>query len=446
MLKQEWPPTQGELADELERLRTKGLLTYDPKRYPSLSDACQRADYVLANGDPDIERMLADVTTALGADIGRQASALLGVEPDLQTPSSYDRETEAAQRRGVGQRQFQKKYRDSTISAVARAIVKQFTEHTSLEDPSASSYKSPFKDWHEKAWVRHGHQHSYEFDRNLDSWPRDLVPVLKHPNAPLLNENQLQEILILSLYNYLHFTVELETGPVNYIANRIRDTNFLDWLPPTLKNDSLLIYTDEAGHAEMSQELMINVESYTGVAPDTVKPQFLRVLDKLKRERLPVEHDFVTLLFVIVSETLITGSLSKVPDDENVQTVVRDVTRDHAQDERRHHAYFAKLLPLIWQRLPAPLRHEAVLLLPHLLKAFLDIDRAATKRILDRYTSVFPHAGDALVAITSLPEVVSGIQQSAKPTLTLLTREGVMNEPGARDIFEKFGLLEKAAS
>jgi hypothetical protein len=447
MPKADWPPTQEELFADLEGVRRSGLAALvgsSPDEQRALRDAALRLGVLFPGGEPDIESLLEAAVSDLGeTEIGRSARALIGLEPDLRLQRALDREIEAGERRDrkIGQRQFQREYRDPTLRAVARELVKRLAAE--MESVDDSTYKSPFTDWHEKAWIRRGEKHSAEFDRDQDFFSRDLVPLLSHAGASQLNEDQQQEILIHSLYNYLNFTVELETGPVNEVCNKLRDVNFLDWLPTSLKEDALRIYTDEGGHAEMSEELLVRVRQFTGVVPMTVRPQFLRVLDKLKRDRLVISSDFVTLLFVIVSETLITGSLNRLPNDQRVQSVVRSVAGHHAKDESKHHAYFSRLLPMVWNRLPNPLKHEGVLLFPHLLKAFLEIDTRATHKIAERYPTAFPNPGDVVQSIASSPEALDTVRKSARPTITLLKREGILDEPGAREALVGAGLIEE---
>lgn len=243
--------------------------------------------------------------------------------------------------RGSTPQTFQRRYRHPALRALALEVVKRLSK-----PPPDPSYKSSFEGWHESSYVRSGPKQAAEFEMGRDFYSRALVPILKHPDAEGLNEQQVQEILILSLYNYLEFTVQLETGPVNEICKKIREASFLDWLPIDLKRDALRIYTDEGAHAEMSNDLLSSVRAFMQVPPIAVRPQFLTVLDRLKRRHLDIESDFVTLLFVIVSETLITGSLGQLPKDKAVQQRVSDVAKDHARDEARHHSYFSEVVPL----------------------------------------------------------------------------------------------------
>jgi len=434
----DWPPSVADLVRDLDLLRSKGWISIEERRLPALTRACARLNFVYASGDPDVEGLVRAAVGDLGNDeLGRSAFALFGLDDTSRQLAMSFREEAAGRVMGISQRQFQRTRRSQVMQALARQIVARMT--TRVPSVVSESYRSPFLEWHEKSWVRKGKTQAQEFESNLDFFSRELVPVFDLPEAAQLSEEQVREVLVLWLYNYLDFTVQLEVGPVNYVCQRIHDASFLDWLPVTSKDDALRIYTDEGGHAEMSNELSRRVQLFTGVKPFRIRPQFLVKLDELRRDRLPMERDFVTLLFVIVSETLITGTLSKLPSDATVQPSVRAVAADHASDERRHHAYFAQLLEMIWPRFPKPLRRRAVLLFPILLHAFLDLDREALRNILSRFPSVFREPDVIIANLITSTSVKRKLQESARPSISQLRKAGVLDEAKAIEVFEAAG-------
>ncbi len=441
-----WPPTLVELVPDLDAVRAGGLDVIAKRELPALARACKRLGQTFDTGDPDVEGLLRSAVDALAAtEPGRAARLMFGIGQDERSLSMEAREGLAGEQFGIRQRQFQRTRRTQVLNAVAQQILRMMSAASSPDDGQAG-YRSPMRSWDEKAWVRAGSRQTYPFEPDLDFFPRSLVPILATSEAQALSEDQVQEILVLWLYNYLHFTVVLEVGPVNEVCQRISSAAFMDWLPNRLKEDALKIYTDEGGHAQMSKELSRSVQEFTALRPVTGHPQFLTDLDRLKRNRLPFQSEFVTLLFVMVSETLITGSLNAIPGDTSVQRAVRDVAKDHAADESRHHSFFTQLLKIIWPRLNPVLRQEAVLLLPGLLRAFLDVDQGAVRRILQRYPIVFPEPGRTMTELVGSQSVERGLQASAKPTLTLFGRVGVFDEPGAIESFERNGFIVEPAA
>jgi hypothetical protein len=299
------------------------------------------------------------------------------------------------------------------------------------------TYRSSFERWDELSWVRAKPRRSSPFARELLYFSPDQCPVLGHPEVARAPVGE--EILIHALYLYLEFTVRLETGPVNEICAALRSPAFLSWLPPRMKEDALRIYADEAGHAEMTGALLSAVRAETSVEPVPHKPWFLRELARLRGDRRPM----VKLFFVIVSETLITGTLTELPRDQRVQRAVREVVSDHAADEARHHAFFRQLFDLLWPRLPAAERHEISLLLPEIVLAFLTPDVPAWTAVLGRYPKYFPEPGRIAAETAARFTGHSTGARTARATLGMLRQAGVLDPPDVALAFGRAGLLEE---
>jgi hypothetical protein len=295
-------------------------------------------------------------------------------------------------------------------------------------------YQSGFDDWDRRAWVRAKPHRDAPFVPELLYFSPELSVLLRHEEVQAAPEAVRRTLLVHCLYDYLEFTVRLEVGPVNEVCLLLRSPTFLPWLPAGMKDDALRIYTEEAGHAEMSHALMSAVRATTGVAPIAGEPRFLRELDRLYAAESPAFRPLVKLFFVVVSETLITGTLTRLPHDRRVQHAVRDLARDHAADEGRHHAYFRQLFEYLWPRLPLPLRRKVGVLLPEMILAFLAPD---VPSLADRLaaTAAFddPHriAVEAVACARTREEIALG----ARPTLRMLASERVFDDPVIVDAF-----------
>ena len=149
-------------------------------------------------------------------------------------------------------------------------------------------------------------------------------------------------------------------------------------LPETMIEDAYKIYTDEAWHAQFSDDLQRQVAVKTGVGPSVFEePNFFRKLKGSSTDLGPDEQRLVMIFFTIVSETLISAILSGIPSDTRVVTAVRELVADHAEDEGRHHAYFSRLLEFTWPRLNKTQRAVIGPLLPEMILAFLEPDFVA---------------------------------------------------------------------
>lgn len=318
---------------------------------------------------------------------------------------------------------------------------KMYSPRFQLSDLPSTSYGPLFQQWDEKSWVRNKPHRTAPFDEKLFYYSKGLATLFAHPKVRNAKEKTQRSLLVLHLYNYLEFTVRLELGPVNEVSQMLRREDFLPWLPPQMKDDALKIYVDEGGHAEMSHVFMIEVEKATKVGRLKIQPVFLKTLDDLVGREEPEYHSMIKLFFVIISETLITGTLVKLPKDESVQKAVRELASDHATDEGRHHAYFRGVFEYVWPRLPREMRRKMGLLLPDMILAFLQPDAHALTLMLEQFPKEFPTPGQVVEEVIGYKSTREGILTAAAPTLRLLRDNRVLDDPEIADAFRGLGLI-----
>ena len=306
--------------------------------------------------------------------------------------------------------------------------------------PSAS-YESQFVKWDELAYIRKKSRRATPFERDLYFYPQGLATLFAHPNVARSPEHVRRELLVLHLYNFLEFTVKLELGPVNEVNKMLCDEEFLPWLPSQMRDDAFKIYIDEGAHAEMCHRLMTAVQETTKVERLRLKPAFLRAIDDLVDSEEPEYRPLIKLFFVIVSETLITGSLVRLPRDESVQRAVRELANDHATDEGRHHAYFRKVFEYVWPRLPRETKRRIGILLPDMILAFLQPDKSALARMLESFPDEFPEPVQLVEEVLNYKSTRNGILTSASPTLKMFGENHVFDDPVIDNAFAGLRLV-----
>lgn len=255
------------------------------------------------------------------------------------------------------------------------------------KDASDQEYKSAFDSWDVRASVRSAPRRLLRTDQELALFPMELVPIASHPLVQRLGPEVLAEILARQMYRYLHFTAKLEYLVVNHVVLGIANGDVQVPIPEEMRFDAFRIYCDEAYHAYFSVDLIRQAEKltkFTAVETQT-EPYFLSRLRALQNKHDANLASLVELVFTIVSETLISATLTDVARGSNIDPAVTDTVRDHALDEGRHHAYFAAYLRYLWGSLSAKERIFAGRLFPQLIDVFLDPDRDSISRELKGY-------------------------------------------------------------
>jgi hypothetical protein len=308
-----------------------------------------------------------------------------------------------------------------------------------LADPGESGYRSAFRSWDTRAWIRAKPHRTAAFTRGLTFFTPDVVPIFTAPTARTPDETVVDELCVRHLQWHLAMTVGLELGPVNDAVAVIRDPDRAAWFARELRHDALRLYADEAGHAEMANGMADAVERATGIAAPTAPAPFARlVADAVAAAPEPV-RDVVRLLAAFVSETLITTTLTLVPYDDRVQTAVRQLLADHADDERRHAVFFRDVFAATWPRLDPETRRVTGTLVPGLVHAFLAPDRDELAAAARAHPDVFGDADEA--ALSAGRAVAAAVPAAAGKTVAVLARYGAFDDPVIAAAFAERGLL-----
>jgi hypothetical protein len=306
-----------------------------------------------------------------------------------------------------------------------------------------AAYSSKFRNWDNRATVRTKPRRAIAPGEPSEHiyFPPELVPVSMHPLTQGLGADTVERVLIQQLHTYLEFTSELEHGAVNPVAALISRRRSGFDLPETMIEDAYKIYTDEAWHAQFSDDLQRQVAVRTGVTPSLIEePNFFRKLKAFQQELQPDERRLVMIFFTIVSETLISAILSGIPTDPRVVVAVRELVADHAEDEGRHHAYFSRLLEFAWPRLNKSQKATIGPLLPEMVMAFLEPDFVAIAANL-RDCGLTAEQIDQVMTESYPPGTVqAGIRSASKATIRHFERVGVLADPRTEEAFERSGL------
>lgn len=305
-------------------------------------------------------------------------------------------------------------------------------------------YRSRFVRWHERASVRAKpeRQLGEGAGAGLVYFPPELVPMASHEQVTRCGSEASARVLMQRLHVYLDFTAELEQQVVNPVCASIGRGRSGLHLPDAMLADAFKIYTDEAWHAQFSDDLQRQVVLATGipaVRPDM--PAFMRCLADIHGE-LPSDARSLCSLFVaIVSETLISAILADIPRDARVVCAVRDVISDHAIDEGTHHAFFASLLEHAWPQLGARERRIVSLRLPAYIRSFLEPDMIAQSAVLLDVGLTTDEAGQVLADSYTDDRIDRSVRDDARATLRHLARVGVLDDPETLEAFQAARLL-----
>ena len=312
-------------------------------------------------------------------------------------------------------------------------------------DRNGFVYETKFKVWESRSAVRTKPRRLLQDERDAGKvfFPPELVPIATHPLVAARGREAMDEVLLQRLHVYLDFTAELEQMAINPVTQLISRRKVGFDVPEGMVVDAYKICTDEAWHAQFSDDLQRQLVEVTGTQPTVPRePQFFRRLREID-DAAPAEvRGLPAIFFTIVSETLISAILSDIPHDARVVTAVRELVDDHAEDEGRHHAFFSRFFGCIWPQLTPRQRRLVGPLLPEFVLAFLEPDYAALESVLAGTGLREEEVRQVIEEAHPRDQVVAGIRSAGKATLRLFAEHGAFDDPETGEAFLRAGLVE----
>jgi hypothetical protein len=307
-------------------------------------------------------------------------------------------------------------------------------------------YSSKLAEWDSRASVRIKPRRELCCDEDQPDYsyfPVGLVPTARHELVLRRGPAAVERVLVQRLYAYLDFTTELEMCAINPMCVEISRGRTGFALPPGILEDAFKIYTDEAWHAQFSDDLLRQVTRCTGqVAALPDRPAFVARVAAVAEELPPEVRRLVRLFFAIVSETLISAVLSDIPNDAQVAPAVREVVRDHAIDEGVHHSYFSHLLTYVWPQLGGAERAAIGTVVPRLIRAFLEPDWQAHAAALRCAGLTLEEVGQVLCDCYTDQDVARTVRGDAHATIRYFERLGAFSDSATLEAFQAAGLVD----
>jgi len=299
--------------------------------------------------------------------------------------------------------------------------------------------------WYDRATVRTAPRRmlNEEEIEGKQFFSPELISTLHHSFITAADPELRREMIIQHLYHYLDFTSQLEHRVVNIVAADIALGRSDVKLSTVLRLEAHQLCVDETYHALFSDDMVAQITWATGVEMfDQSSAAFLDELLKIEADLDPDIRGLVKPLFAVCSETLISGTLNKVPKDPRVITSVRELIADHADDEARHHNYFSNYFKFLWPQLSA---HQRDLLGPKLanfITIFLQPNTWWIPTVVNKF-GISAKDAEQLIHESYTREKLAADQRAiASATLRLFKNTGVFENPAIRDSFQEKLLIE----
>ena len=222
-------------------------------------------------------------------------------------------------------------------------------------------------------------------------------------------------------------------------------TTAIGGMPATAAQDMFAIVADEGFHAEQSLSYINRLAERFSFSIDTRAPPFMQSL-QMQRSRLsdPSETALWDVINGVVTETRISVELSTFAKNDTLCPTVREICRQHHQDEAYHASQFRALGQWHWEQshpsdreLIAGLYAESIL-----RRNAIDAQRRSMALHLAMGLSL-EECNKHIRRVYSDDFRIEEAMHTAKPTLRFLDKLGISQHAGFKRTFQENRFLSK---
>lgn len=264
------------------------------------------------------------------------------------------------------------------------------------------------------------------------------MPFINHPKIAGKHADHIPEILAYALFRYLTFTINLELIVVNRTTKRLLAGSCGISLDSESRLNAMRLYCDEAYHALFCADMLVQAQRLTGFDHQAQQPAFLNKIRELDHNSQL--YGIETLLFTVVSETLITANLMEIRQGEHTPKAITSLMLDHAMDEARHHAFYKDVLYQLFRISSVAQKSKLAALLPEFILAFTRPDTNSMMADLKAVGLCTDDADEILADTYAKCTITSYAKACAKDLVSSLDELNVFHVPEVQDAFCRAGL------
>lgn len=297
--------------------------------------------------------------------------------------------------------------------------------------------------WESRSSIRTRPRKPLDFNYSGYFFPKEKQSLFLLPEVQELNTDLQNEILILSLKNYLEDICKLEKDWIYIACNNIIDKNMVVSYPNDIKRDACTIIIDEYYHIYIAYDLLNQLRNRFSHLPEfnnnfsDANHAVLTIKEDLHEDY----HDIFEILAVCIFETTLIRELVHHFDSNDIHPIIKHYINDHMNDEARHYNFFYQLLLYTWHNLSDDFKQIIGSKLGDFVKLYLNI-----KGEISQNLNILSWAlSDSSKAEGLINQLYHGYEISPnlpiiKNVLKVLNKAGIMSHQNVYRGFKENGL------
>ena len=213
------------------------------------------------------------------------------------------------------------------------------------------------------------------FDNTVPGYlyPLSRQPLGIHPKVEALGTQALTYLLAQSLYKYSNDIAIIETRFVNQAILMVITDAVGIVFTAEQKMSLYTIMVDEAYHAYVAYDSMLQIQHHTGIRPLSFPKEIeIELAMRVSISKLPLEyHGVFRLIAVCLAENTLTKEMAGMLDQDETHPFIQQILQDHLSDESRHSGIFYHLLRYIWATISDDCKQHISTVLPEFITLYL---------------------------------------------------------------------------
>jgi P-aminobenzoate N-oxygenase AurF len=303
---------------------------------------------------------------------------------------------------------------------------------------------NPFTTWRDRASVRTGAPARQSAIPDGNWFSVSELPIISHPQVAELGEAAAQNLMARKGRRFLSFTETLENHLVLPVCMYLAEARSPYDFGRDIEEGAGTVCTDEVHHANRARVLRKNLDLYLNRGARAIQPVPYVKLNRDRLESGSYEGMLWALGSVIVCETVITQTLRDVCNDPSLDSEMRNVITEHADDEAVHNTFFGGY---VLGRLATILTSEemsflAGVVIPTCISEYMSKDHA--EEVLDLEDLGLSRDVAFQIVDQAYPKALleDCIRRGAKSTIRHMNKIGLLRHPGVISGLQKYSLID----
>lgn len=298
--------------------------------------------------------------------------------------------------------------------------------------------------WEARSSVRTRPRKPINLDDTRSFFPEEKQPILCADLSLKINQKVKEEILLLSLFRYLHDIIHIEIHSVAEACYHLMyDDQLAVNFSEEIKLNACTILIDEYYHIYIARDIIHQLDTKFLNLRKSISysnPDAYNAITKIKEKLDSKYHAIFVIIAVSIFETTLIRELVEFFSAVNINPSIKYYVNDHMNDEARHYNFFYDLLCFTFANMPEDYKENIGSIIGDFIFLYLSMDseKAFSLQILQKYFTEQCNPSEIVTKLYQGFEITQDIP-IVKNVMKVLKSSKILDSRYVKDSFKKKG-------